>query len=42
MSGAEERGEFGSTGGRLDARVSNATEIAEERALIHELIQHAN
>lgn len=35
---------MGSTGGRLiqNCRVSDATALAEERALIHEVIQNAN
>jgi len=39
---SEEYGGFGSTGGGRYVPMSNATSIAEERSLIHEVIQSAN
>lgn len=44
VSGGDETGEMGSTGGRPHHNFSqsNATAMVEERALIHEVIQHAN
>lgn len=44
VSEGDEAGEMGSTGGRPHQNFSqsNATAMVEERALIHEVIQHAN